>query len=132
MPPTAPSAPPAQPSHTVPVRQVLGIIGLVLAAAVAVELVIKLERIISWLAIAGFFAIVLMPPVNFFVRRLHFPRAVATLVVFLMAIGIVAATVYSFVRPLVDQANNFINHLPSYVEDARAGRGPAGDLVKRY
>src|SRR5207237_9385446 len=44
----------------------------------------------------------------------------------------VAPTVYSFVRPLVDQPNNFINHLPSYVEDARAGRGPAGDLVKRY
>ena len=39
---------------------------------------------------------------------------------------------YSFVRPLVDQSNNFINHLPGYVEDARAGRGTVGELVKRY
>ena len=132
MPPTVTSPPPGQPPHPVPVRQVLGIIGLVLAAVVAVELVIKLQRIISWLAIAGFFAVVLTPPVNFLVRKMHFPRSVATLVVFLMGIGIVAATVYSFVRPLVDQSNNFINHLPSYVEDARAGRGPVGELVKRY
>src|SRR5436190_5716559 len=132
MPSTLPSAPPGQPVRTVPVRVVLGIIGLVLASAVAVELIIELRRIISWLAIAGFFAVVLTPPVNFLVRRLHFPRAAATLVVFLMGIAIVAATVYSFVRPLVDQSNNFINHLPGYVEDARAGRGNVGELVKRY
>src|SRR2546421_8378283 len=132
MPPTVSSPPPAQPSHAVPVRQVLGIIGLVLAAAVAVKLVIELQRILSWLAIAAFFAVVLTPPVNFLVRRLHFPRSLAVLVVFLLGIGIVAATIYSFVRPLVDQANNFINHLPGYVEDARAGRGTVGELVKRY
>ena len=40
MPPTAPSPQPAQPSRAVPVRLVLGIIGMVLAAAVAVELVL--------------------------------------------------------------------------------------------
>src|SRR3954452_10378328 len=97
--PPAPGPPPRQ----VPVRQVLGIIGLVLAAALAVELVIKLERIISWLAIAGFFAVVLTPPVDLLPRRLHFPRAMATLVVFLIGVAIVAAAIYSFVRPLVDQ-----------------------------
>jgi predicted PurR-regulated permease PerM len=132
MPPMVPSPTPGPPRNAVPVRQVLGIIGLVLAAAAAVELVIKLERIISWLAIAGFFAVVLHGPVNLLQRRLHFPRAVATLVVFLLGIVIVAAAIYSFVRPLVDQANQFINHLPGYVEDARAGRGTVGRLVQRY
>src|SRR5262245_4988786 len=91
MPPMVPSPTPGPPKNAVPVRQVLGIIGLVLAAAAAVELVIKLERIISWLAIAGFFAVVLTGPVNFLQRRLHLPRAVAALVVFLLGIAIVAA-----------------------------------------
>jgi predicted PurR-regulated permease PerM len=132
MPPMVPSPTPGPPKNAVPVRQVLGIIGLVLAAGAAVELVIKLERIISWLAIAGFFAVVLTGPVNFLQRRLHLPRAVAAVVVFLLGIAIVAAAIYSFVRPLVDQANQFINHLPGYVEDAKAGRGTVGRLVQRY
>ena len=132
MPSTVPSPTPGAPSRTVPVRQVLGIIGLVLAAAAAVELVIKLQRIISWLLIAGFFATVLTPPVNFLVRKLRFPRSLAALVVFLVGIGITAGTIYSFVRPLVDQGNAFVNHLPAYVEDARAGKGTVGKLVKRY
>src|SRR4051812_5331771 len=132
MPSTVASPTPEPPSRTVPVRQVLGIIGLVLATALAVELVIKLQRIISWLLIAGFFAVVLTAPVNFLERRLRFRRSIASLVVFLGAIGLVAAMIYSFVRPLVDQANQFINHLPAYVEDARAGKGTVGELVKRY
>src|SRR2546421_11753308 len=103
MPSTVASAPPDPPSRPVPVRQVLGIIGLVLAAAAAVELVIKLERILSWLVIAGFFATVLTPPVNSLVRRLHFRRSLAALVVFLTSIALVAAMIYSFVRPLIDQ-----------------------------
>src|SRR4051812_44574529 len=93
MPTTVPSPPSGHPARTVPVRQVLGIIGLVLAAALAVELVIKLQRIITWLAIAGFFAVVLTPPVSFLQRRLRFPRAVATLVVFLLGIAIVAGAI---------------------------------------
>ena len=127
-------APPAQgpPPRPVPVRHVLGIIGLVLAAAAAVQLVMHLQRIISWLLIAGFFAVVLTPPVNFLVRRLHLPRSLAALIVFVLGVIVFGAMIYSFVRPLVDEANHFINNLPTYVEDARAGRGTAGELVKRY
>jgi predicted PurR-regulated permease PerM len=39
---------------------------------------------------------------------------------------------YSFVRPIVDQTQKFVNDLPSYVDDAKAGRGTVGRLVKRY
>jgi predicted PurR-regulated permease PerM len=130
---TAEATPP-QPRRPapVPVRQVLGIIGLVLAAALAVELVISLQRIISWLLIAGFFAVVLTPPVNFLVRRLRLPRAMAALVVFLLGTLLFAGMIYAFVRPLVDQGNQMINHFPTYVDDAKNGRGEIGKLVKKY
>jgi predicted PurR-regulated permease PerM len=39
---------------------------------------------------------------------------------------------YSFIRPLVDQAQTFADNLPSIVEDAKNGKGTIGELVKRY
>ena len=47
-------------------------------------------------------------------------------------VALVAAMLYSFIRPLVDQANQFADHFPTYVADARAGRGTVGHLVKKY
>src|SRR3954462_7202160 len=40
--------------------------------------------------------------------------------------------IYAFVRPIVDQTTEFVDNLPKYVEDAKAGRGTIGHLVKRY
>jgi predicted PurR-regulated permease PerM len=114
------------------VRQTLGIIGLVLATLLGVYLLIHLQRIISWLVIALFFAVVLTPPVNFLERRMHFRRSLAALLVFLVGAVAFAGMIYSFVRPLVDQTNHFINNFPTYVEDAKAGRGPVGKLVTKY
>jgi len=36
------------------------------------------------------------------------------------------------VKPIAEQASQFSRDLPQYVEDARDGKGPVGDLVKRY
>ena len=131
MPSTDTGTPPA-PARAVPVRTTLTIIGLVLATGLAVWLVIALHRIITWLVIAGFLSVVLTPPVNFMQRRLHLRRALASLIVFLLGVALIAGMVYSFVRPLVDQADKFINDLPSFVEDAKAGKGTVGHLVKKY
>jgi predicted PurR-regulated permease PerM len=130
--PTPVDTPASRPPAPVPVRQTLGIIGLVLATLLGVYLLIHLQRIISWLVIALFFAVVLTPPVNFLERRLHFRRSLAALLVFLVGAVAFAGMIYSFVRPLVDQTNHFINNFPTYVEDAKAGRGPVGKLVTKY
>src|SRR5439155_1425314 len=82
-------------------------------ASAAVVLVIHRERSTSCVAIAAFFAVVLTGPVNFLERRLHFRRALAALVVFLIGFLVFAGMIYSFVRPLVDQGNHFINNFPS-------------------
>jgi predicted PurR-regulated permease PerM len=39
---------------------------------------------------------------------------------------------WAFITPVVRQVNNFVDDLPHYVEDAKSGKGPIGDLVKRY
>jgi predicted PurR-regulated permease PerM len=114
------------------VRATLAIIGLVLAAGLAVLLVLKLQRILTWLVIAAFFAVVLSPAVDFLQRRLHLRRGLAAFVVFIIGVALFAGMIYSFVKPIVDQGNQFVEHFPKYVEDAKQGRGTVGRLVKKY
>jgi predicted PurR-regulated permease PerM len=54
------------------------------------------------------------------------------LVVMLGLLVVVAVVGFVVVQPLVKQAQHFAGELPDYVADARAGRGPLGDLVRRY
>lgn len=116
----------------VPVRTILVTIGLVLATLAAIKLVLLLAHLETLLVVSAFFATVLTPPVDWVSRRLHLKRGLAALVVFLLVIGGVGFAVYTFVRPLVDQTSQLVDDFPRYLADARAGRGPVGDLVRRY
>jgi predicted PurR-regulated permease PerM len=116
----------------VPWRTIWATIFSVVVTGAAYLLVQQLHRVITWLVVAGFFAVILSPPVDFLSRRLHFRRALATLTVFVIGLGLFAAMMYAFIRPVVDQSQQFADHLPEYVADAKAGRGPVGHVVKRY
>jgi len=116
----------------VPVRAIIVTIALVLATVVSLYLIVILARIESLLIVAAFFAVVFTPPVDFVSRRLHLGRGLSTTLVFLVAMGVFAALLYAFIRPLVDQGQAFSDNFPTYLTDAREGRGPLGDLVKRY
>ncbi|MDQ2826292.1 MAG: AI-2E family transporter [Actinomycetota bacterium] len=116
----------------VPVRTILVTIGLVLASVLSLYLIVKLAHIEALLIVAAFFAVVFTPPVNFVRRHLHLGRGLATTLVFIVSLAVFSAMVYAFVRPLVDQGQQFSDNFPTYLTDARQGRGPLGDLVKRY
>ncbi|MBW3536386.1 MAG: AI-2E family transporter [Actinobacteria bacterium] len=116
----------------VPVRTILATIALVLATFVGFLLVRELARIITWLVVAGFLAVLLTPVVDFLQRKIRFPRAVATLTVFIVAFLIISAMMFTFARPLVREASNFADNLPRFIEDAQTGRGRLGELVQRY
>jgi predicted PurR-regulated permease PerM len=130
---STPPAPGEAPSTTSLVRATLTVIGLVAAAALAVILIVKLDRILTWLLIAGFFAVVLGPAVDFMQHRLRIRRrGLSAFIVFVLGVGLFALMIYAFVRPIVNQANHFVDHFPQYVEDAKAGRGSVGKIVKKY
>jgi len=116
----------------VPWRTILAVLFVALASAFAVVTLQRLGRIITWFVVAAFFAAILTPAVDFLQKRTRVPRVVATLIVFLLGIAAMAGMLYAFIRPLVDQAYEFADKLPGYVEEAKAGRGPAGELVQRY
>ncbi|MBA2752719.1 MAG: AI-2E family transporter [Actinobacteria bacterium] len=127
---TVPVAP--APHQPVPWRTILATIGAVLGTLLAILVVREVSKVLVWIVIAAFFAIVLSPPVNFLQHRLRFPRALATVVVFVIGLAVVSALLYAFIRPIVDQTQRFVDNFPRYLEEAKAGRGPLGGVVERY
>ena len=121
-----------QQSRPVPVRTILAVIGLVLATFVAVWLVVRLARIESILVVAAFFAVVLNPVVELTQRRLHVRRGFAAAIVFIVVFGVLAALLYAFISPLVDQGQKFADDYPRLVREAKAGKGPVGGIVTRF
>jgi predicted PurR-regulated permease PerM len=117
----------------VPVRTILAAIGLVLAAALALYLVVETRRVLTWMLVAGFFAVALHPPAAWVQRRMLGGRrpALATFVVFLVVLLALAGLVTAFVVPLAQQATRFAGELPELIDQARAGRGPVGRLLER-
>jgi predicted PurR-regulated permease PerM len=122
----------ATPKQPVPWRTIWAAIASVAVVYLSYQAVVAVGRILTYLAAALFFAVVLTPPVDFLQHRTHLRRGLATLVVVVVGLGVLAGMVFILVRPLVTQASTFSKDLPQYIEDARNGKGPVGDLVKRY
>jgi predicted PurR-regulated permease PerM len=114
------------PQSRVPIRTIAATIGMVLLTAAVLLLGWEVRRILTWIVVAALLAIILGPLVDITERRLHLRRALATLLVFL------AGILTMFIRPLASEGPQFIDRVPSYVEQARTGRGPVGRLVQRY
>jgi predicted PurR-regulated permease PerM len=115
------------------VRTILAVIGLVLATALLLYLVIQTRRVLIWLVIGAFLAVALAPLVGWVQRRMldGRRRALATFLVFLVVFVVLAALLTAFVVPLVNEGTKLAAQLPGQIEDARAGRGPIGDLLQR-
>jgi predicted PurR-regulated permease PerM len=123
---------PAGTEPEVPWRIIWAAIGSVALAYVAYRTYLALTHVVTLLVVAGFFAIVLNPAVDYVERRARVRRGIATGLVFIVGLGLVTGMLYSFIRPLAEQGSTFANDLPGYVEDAQNGKGAVGDLVKRF
>ena len=131
-----PGPPPAVgssgPRRPVPVRTILATIGLVIATLGTIWMLQHVTRILTWVLVAVFFTVVLSPPVDFAVRRLHLRRGLAVGLVFITGLGLLVAMLYAFIRPIVDQSTEFADNFPQYVAEAKAGKGTVGKIVKKY
>src|SRR3954467_8501216 len=117
---------------SVPIRTILATIGLILATVVAVLFVMRVEQVLVWMLIALFFTVALYPLVNLVQRRLTWcHRSLATLVVFLAVVLVLSGLLAVFAVPLATEGTQLAGQLPGIVNDARAGRGPIGDLLER-
>ena len=114
------------PRSRVPFRTIAATIGMVLLTAAVLLLGWEVRRVLTWIVVAALLAIILGPLVDLAQRRLHLRRALATLLVFLVALIALAGILTMFIRPLASEGPQFIDRVPSYVEQARTGEARSG------
>ena len=97
---SSPLAPRVQPP--VPTRTILATIGLLLATALVLYILLETRQILTWCVVGAFFAIALAPVVGWVQRRLlrGKRRSLATLLVFVVAFVLLAALITAFSVPL--------------------------------
>jgi len=94
------------------------------------HLVLALGEVLALFAVSVFFTVVLAPAVDFFQRRAHLRRGLATIVVFLIGAGVFGAIGYAFARPVYDASTSFADELPNTIRDAENGRGDIGSWLR--
>ena len=119
------------PWSDVPYRTILATIGMVLAAVLSVYVVFLASRIVVWIAVAGFFALVLARPVGALQSRFSLRRGLAIALVVGSTVLLVAGLMLLFVLPVRRQLVAALTDLPGTVTQAADGQGPFGRLVTR-
>jgi predicted PurR-regulated permease PerM len=113
-------------------RTILGVLGIILAVAVLVEIVLISKQVLSWILVAIFFTLALNPLVDWFQRRGVKKRAYAVGIVYLLVFAGIGLIAYVFIPPLVDQVNHLVNKIPEYIDDLTKGKGRLGFLETKY
>jgi predicted PurR-regulated permease PerM len=112
-------------------RDVLMVIGILLAVAVGLALLWLSRRIILWMLIAMFLAIALNPAVEFLRRRAKMPRILSISIIYFMGLAAVVGIAWLFIPPLIDAGQGLVDDVPGYVDDLRTNEFFA-DLEERY
>jgi predicted PurR-regulated permease PerM len=112
-------------------RTVLVVIGILVASFIVLEVLWIARHILAWIFIALFLAMALNPAVDRLERRVK-RRGLATGIVFIAAVGAIAAIGALFIPTLVDQVNEFARKVPDYLDDITKGRGRLGFLQEKY
>jgi predicted PurR-regulated permease PerM len=115
----------------VPWRTIIGAVGVVLATYLTILVVLATAQILTWVLIAGFFAIVLAPLVTIVQRRVGDRRGLATTIVVLSTLLSMIGLALLFVMPVRTQLADILTDLPGTVHKAATGRGAVGRVVQR-
>jgi predicted PurR-regulated permease PerM len=110
---------------------VLVVVAIVDLNALLVLLLWVLRRLILFLLVAGFIAVLLRPPVRGLERR-GIRRGLASSIVVLIALVVFGGIVALFTAPVVSGINHLSRELPALLRQARSGHGWLGHLVTRF
>jgi predicted PurR-regulated permease PerM len=112
------------------------LIGMAAAAGVAVtygalQVVIGVQDILILIGLALFLAIGLEPAVMWLVKR-RFPRWLAVLTVFVVALAAISGFLTAAIPVIVDQATQFVAKLPTYLGEIQDHSSTLGKLNDRF
>ena len=98
-----------------PAKSVLRIVLIVVAVAICLYLIYLVRKPLSWLLISIFLAVALSGPVNALSQRMK--RGFAITIVYLCLLIVPIGLMALIVPPLITEANNFAENVPSYARD---------------
>jgi predicted PurR-regulated permease PerM len=98
-------------------RQVLRVVLIVVASALALYVIYLLRTPITWLVIAAFIAVAASGPVNYFSRSMRRGLAIALVYLLLLLVPILLGAL--MIPPIVSQAEELANNVPQYADDVQ-------------
>jgi predicted PurR-regulated permease PerM len=119
-------------SHGIPLRAILATVGVVVVAYLAGKLLYRLRDVILLMAVSGFVALLLNPLVVYLQRWKVHRRGFAVAIVTFWAVLVFAGLAVAFGLPLVNAVTHLADRLPTYVDQAQAGRGWIGGVMRHY
>ena len=114
----------------IPYRSILAAIWLAILSYGLVVLLIDIKRVLFYLTVAAFIALVLNPAVER-VQRWGPSRGMSILAVLVGLIIVIGGIMAMVATPLVSQAVTFANEAPTYLQQAQEKRGPIYAWAKR-
>jgi predicted PurR-regulated permease PerM len=113
-------------------RTIFRVLLIVLAVAIALEVIWIARHVLAWVLIAVFLALALDPLVGAIERRTKLKRGAAIGVAYLICAVVIVGVAWTFLPKLIDEVNGFVQATPGYVEDVTHGRGRLGFLETKY
>jgi len=113
-------------------RTIFAVLGILILVGVVLYVLWVARHVVSWVLISLFLTLALNPAVGWLQTHGVPRRGLATGIVFILALAIVAGVAAAFIPTLVDQVNSFANKVPDYVDQLTKGRGRLGFLETKY
>ncbi len=114
-------------------RTVVRILVLVVFSLLALEFLQNITRPLILILISGFLALALNPAVSFIASKLkNQSRAVATGTAYLLVMAFLTAFLAIIIPPLVHQTTDFIDEVPSKINNITSVDSSAHKFVERY
>jgi predicted PurR-regulated permease PerM len=117
--------------NDVPWRSIVGAVLVVLATYLAVVAILLTARIVAWIVIAGFFAIVLSPAVSRVQAHTGNRRSFAAGIVVFATVAAAVGMLSVFLLPVRTQLVAILTDLPGTINDAADGHRAVGKIVTR-
>jgi predicted PurR-regulated permease PerM len=115
----------------VPWRTICASVGVVAGTYFVAMVLAAATRVLVWVAIAAFMAVILAPLVRNLEGRVGGRRSLAAGLVVFTTLAVVVGVVALFVIPVRTQLTAIITDLPGTVTRAAHGKGPVGEIVKK-
>jgi len=122
---------PAQPI-AIDTPTIVRILVLITVFVGCIWLVSHLRHELVWIGVAFFLAVALDPAVNTIAKVLHGGRLLATGIVFIAFLLVLAFLGASLVPPLVSQTTALANQLPHFLQQAQNGNTSLAHFVQHY